>query len=294
MNRMADFSTAWNKIVTVYSPGSGTGKSEIAASLGYILGKKGKKVWIIDANMFAPTLDIVFNIPIDDRKTLSEFILNERLSAIPLCDISHVLKSRSGGRLFFTPSMRNDVERRSRLEEVLIDSETVCEKIPKAIFNGMGNGIDYLIIDTHPGFERINQVWLGITKYLLIVSRITDADIGNLKVLLKDKDLLDIPRKLVIFNNVCLTEERDPRMTMKNRKMMNRFLSLLQNPPEFLGTPGGDGTDIEIFPRAIPYSKSLACHDGSTGLYIRSHTKSTFAFIMRALAEKIAHDLNEE
>jgi septum site-determining protein MinD len=284
--------SSWEKIITVYSPGGGTGKSEIAASLAYILAGKGKKIWLIDANLFAPSLDIIYNMNYDNCDTLTEFLLNDTLSQIPVCDISHVVKSHRGGRLYLTPCIRNDTEKRSQIERALIDEENTCEKIPEAIYRGLGQEIDLLIVDTHPGFERINQVWLGVTKYLLLVSRITDVDIENLKMLLKEKNLLDIWKKLIVFNNVRLDEDRNAFRPMDNDQMQARFLNLLQNPPSITGVHPGEGNTVEIFQHPITYSETLASFPSSKGLYIQSHPRSTFALIMKSLAEKIEHDLD--
>lgn len=285
---------SWDKIITVYSPGGGTGKSEIAASLAYTLARRGKNVWIIDANVFAPSIDILYNITCDNFNTFNEFILNGSLSKIPVCDITYVTRCQDGGRLFFTPSIRNDTEKRYQIERALIEDESACLKIPEAVYQGLGDGIDYLIVDTHPGFERINQVWLGITNYLLIISRITDVDIENLKMLLKERDIIDIRKKLVVFNNVCLNEERTAFKTMNNQKMRARFLAHMQNPSSILGVHPGDGSEVEIFQHPIPYSAALALHPSSKGLYIQTHKLSNFSLIMKSLAKKVEQDLGTE
>lgn len=285
---------SWDKIITVYSPGGGTGKSEIAASLAYTLARWGKKIWIIDANVFAPTMDILYNISYDNSDTFNEFILNDTLSEIPACDISQVIRCQKGGKLFLTPSIRNDSEKRFQIERALVEDASACEKIPEAVYHGLGDGVDYLIVDTHPGFERINQVWLGITNYLLIISRITDVDLENLKMLLKERDILDIRKKLVVFNNVCLNDDRAAFKTMNNQKMQAKFLNLIQNPSQITRELPDDGSSVEIFLHPIPYSEALALFPSSKGLYIQKNKLSNFALIIKALATKILDDLPTE
>jgi MinD-like ATPase involved in chromosome partitioning or flagellar assembly len=289
---MAHKNTSWDKVVTIYSPGGGTGKSEIAASLAYVLAEKGKKIWLIDANLFAPSLDILYDLNIDNNDTLNEFLLNGALSEIPVCDISHVIKGRSKGRLYLTPSVRNDTEKRYQVERALIEDESTCEKIPEAVFRGLGDEIDFLIVDTHPGFERVNQVWLGITWYLIILTRITDVDLANLKMHLKEKDLLDIRKKLILFNNVCLDEKRTATMTMNNRQMQEKFTGLIRNPSLVTGSRDTGDSSTEIFPNHIPYSEELALYPSSKGLYVQNHKTSKFAEIVTALSEKILKDLD--
>jgi len=281
--------SVWDNIITVYSPGGGTGKSEIAAHIAYILANRGKKVWLIDANLFTPSLDIIYNINYDNCDTLNEFLLNDGLSQIPVRDISHLTKHHSNGRLYLTPCIRNDAERRSLTETALIENENICEKIPGAIYQGLGTEIDYLIVDTHPGFERINQAWLAITNYLLVVSRITAVDIENLGMLLKEKNLIDIRKKLIVFNNVYIDEGRNAYRTMKNNEMQEKFLYYLNNPSAITGVRPEEDNSVEIFNHPIPYSEALAAFPKEKGLYMLSHTMSDFACIMESLAEKIEY-----
>ncbi len=131
---MAQNLSPWEKVITIYSPGSGTGKSEIAASLAYLMAEKGKKIWLIDANLFAPSLDIVYNMTVDNYKTLNEFLLNDELSQIPVCNISHVVKSNTGGQLYLTPSIRNDTDKRFQIEKALIEVSMAASMNPAKLY----------------------------------------------------------------------------------------------------------------------------------------------------------------
>jgi cellulose biosynthesis protein BcsQ len=220
--------------------------------------------------------------------------LNDALSRIPFCDITPLTRCAKSGKLYFTPCIRNDSQKRYKTEHALVEEESACDKIPDAIFHGIGDGIDYLIIDTHPGFERINQVWLAMTSYLLIISRINDVDIENLKSHLQDVNVLDIKKKLVVFNNVTLNDERAAFKTMNNQKMQTKFLGLIQNPSRIIGSDSGTDTSVEIFLHPIPYSEALALYPSTKGLYIQKNKLSNFALIIKALATKILEDLPTE
>jgi len=124
------------------------------------------------------------------------------------------------------------------------------------------------------------------------LTRITDVDIENLKMHLKEKDLLDVRKKLIIFNNVCLNEKRNALMPMKNHQMEERFIGLIRNPAQITGLRDQGDSSIEIFQHPIPYSEGLALHDSVKGLYIQNHKTSQFAQIVGTLAEKILCDLD--
>ena len=71
-----------NQMMVVYSPGGGNGKSEIAANLAYCLANYGTRTWLLDANIFAPTQDIIFNLD-PTGPTFSEYLYDRRDSRYP-------------------------------------------------------------------------------------------------------------------------------------------------------------------------------------------------------------------
>ena len=212
-----------HRIIVVYSPDGGNGKSEIAANVAFSMAKHGLRTWVFDANLFAPTQDIIFPSPAANV-TFSEFLTNPGQKEIPLYNISDVVGCGNPGRMFLTPSGSRSPEVRFLLRERMNGGNDLYSGIPDALFRGMQTeDIDLLIIDTHPGFEEMNEVWLGLTEYLIIISRMNDIDLENLRALLRDGEVADIDKKLIVFNNVQLGENRQALQAMDNTWVAGQF-----------------------------------------------------------------------
>jgi len=145
------------------------------------------------------------------------------------------------------------------------------------------NAIDTLIIDTYPGFDQINEVWLGLTEFLLIVSRMNDIDKENLKVLLQDGNVADIRRSLVVFNNVQLDNTRKAFETMDNHTFtdnLNIFRDEISSMAGHLKVDGGENGIVDIFENPFLYSEQLARYSQDmirNGLFIQHEPGNGFS-----------------
>ena len=168
-------------------------------------------------------------------------------------------------RSFLHRAERDNKETRFALQEAVNSGADIYSRIPEAVFNAMEqNKIDLLIIDTHPSFERINEVWMGMTDFLLIISRINPVDLENLKSLLKDPSVFDMHQKLVVFTNVHIDKSRKALKDMDNTAIV-RQLTELQTQFEqdrcvldctnHSTIPAGK---TDIYDQAFLYSKKLA------------------------------------
>jgi MinD-like ATPase involved in chromosome partitioning or flagellar assembly len=273
------------RIIVVYSPGGGNGKSEIAANLAFCLSAKGKRTWLLDSNLFAPTQDVIFGLS-DPGPTFAEYVATDHDDdEIPCYDLASALPQwYSDLHLFLTPSRRDDAIVRFQLQECINGSREIFDKIPEKIFQTMQNNeIDTLIIDTYPGFDQINEVWLGLTEFLLIVSRMNDIDKENLKVLLQDGNVSDIRRSLVVFNNVQLDNTRKAFKTMDNHTFADN-LDIIRSEISSMAGPfeedGGDKGVVDIFESPFLYSEQLALYSQDmirNGLFIQHEPDNTFS-----------------
>jgi len=292
----ADIESFRKKIIVVYSPGGGTGKSEIAANLACCLAQRGLRTWILDTNTFAPAQDIIFGFP-PGRKTFSDFLLGTLDSAIPCYDISDLLESGDAGYLFLTPCNRADPDIRFSLYEHLASNTIPYGNIPAALFQGMRiNEIDLLIIDTFSSFEPINEVWLSLTECLMVISRINDIDLENLKLMLSDDHIIDIEHKLLIFSNVQLDEERRALADVDNHVMSRQIedgqsrASLAEYLIQAPMISGLRGAGIEIYERAFLYSEALATFgygNNRKGLFVQQKHNDQFSATIEHLADTI-------
>ena len=196
------------KILVVYSAGCGNGKSEIAANLAFSIARRGVRTWVLDANTFAPAQDFIFGIT-SPGPNFSHFLIDSSIHDMPVYPLNKIFSNPHPVPLLLTPAERDNQETRFALQEIFNSGTDIYSRIPEAVFKAMvHHKIDLLIVDTHPSFERINEVWMGMTEFLLIISRINPVDLENLKSLLKDPSVNDIAQKLVVFTNVHLDKSR--------------------------------------------------------------------------------------
>ncbi|MDD1676834.1 MAG: AAA family ATPase [Methanomicrobiales archaeon] len=292
----ADIERVQKNIMVVYSPDGGNGKSEIAANLAFCLARQGKRIWVIDANTVAPSQDILFHCP-GRLPTFAEFLLENKLQELPAYRLSEFLPGELDAGICLTPSRREDPELLFRLQELMDHGLDGTRNIPEAIYRKMiHNHIDAVIIDTFPGFGEINQMFLAIAGFLLIVSRITDVDLRNLRTLLQDESIMDIQKKLVVFNNIELDERRQASPAMENTAMIQKLSALkcaADFQPyfdEFRRNSGLQGDGIEIYDRPFLYSRTLALFGQGTErreLFVQHAPRDPFSLNIDRLAHHI-------
>ena len=284
------------KILVIYSAGCGNGKSEIAANLAFSIARRGIRTWVLDANTFAPAQDFIFGFT-SSSPNFSHFLIDSSIHEMPVYSLDKIFSKSHPTPLLLTPAERDDQETRFALQETFNCDIDVYSKIPEAVFKAMiRHKIDLLIIDTHPSFERINEVWMGMTDFLLIISRINPVDLENLKSLLKDPSVLDIAQKLVVFTNVQLDKSRKALKDMDNAAIVGQLTELqhqferdrcvldCSNPSTI---PAGK---TDIYDQAFLYSKKLALFQQASlrnGMFIEKEPKDYFSVNIERLGKKV-------
>jgi len=284
------------KILVIYSAGCGNGKSEIAANLAFSIARRGIRTWVLDANTFAPAQDFILgvNLPVPN---FSHFLLDPSMHEMPVYSLNKIFSNPHLVPLFLTPSERDNQKIRFGLQETVNSGADIYSKIPEAVFSAMvQHDIDLLIIDTHPSFERINEVWMGMTDFLLIISRINPVDLENLKSLLKDPSVSDIDQKLVVFTNVQIDKSRKALKDMDNAAIVGQLTELqhqfehdrcVLDCPDPSTIPAGK---TDIYQKAFLYSKKLALFQQDSqrkGMFIEKEPRDGFSVNIERLGEKV-------
>lgn len=288
----------YKKIIVVYSPAGGNGKSEIAANLAYTLADAGKRVWIMDTNIYAPALDIILNIKSTPLSFL-DVITPGNTKKKKLHLVKPIKASECPFSLYVTPAGYGDQDmRRDILEKIVIDDSKI-QKIQKFILNELyENQIDLCIIDTHPGFELINKIWFAMTQSMLLISRLNDLDLRTLHILLKDIDIADIEKKLIVFNNVQM-KDNQASYAMDNKEMLDKFKELIYQDgrkEELAGSPACNGNlcgSVEFYPNPFLYSKELSLYQqkGDRSLiFSKKKPDDEFSLRIRELASYICNN----
>ena len=294
--KAADIESLKRKILVIYSAGCGNGKSEIAANLAFSIARQGIRTWVLDANTFAPMDDYIFGYT-PDGPTFSHFLIKPSIHEIPIYPMDRIYSNPQPVPLLLTHAERKDKQVRFDLQEILNSDMDIYSKIPEAVYKVMiKQNVDLLIIDTHPSFERINEVWMGMTDFLLIISRINPVDLKNLRALLQDPSIRDISQKMVVFTNVKIDTSRKASKDMANTTMTKVLQKLHRqfdqdcwvfdytNPENI---PAGR---TDFYERPFLYSEKLALFQQSSkrkGMFIDKEPKDSFSVNIKRLGKRI-------
>lgn len=290
------------KILVIYSAGCGNGKSEIAANLAFSIARKGIRTWVLDANTFAPAQDFILGFNVTGP-TFTDFLSNPEVKEIPVYPLSRIYANPHPLPLFITPSERDNQKTRFALQETLNSGTDIYSQIPEAVFDAMAkHKIDLLIIDTHPSFERVNEVWMGMTEFLLLISRINPMDFENLKSLLKDPSVQDIEQKLIVITNVQIDHSRNVSQDMENDAIVEQLKALqnqFEQEPCTLGCtdpPAFQAGKTDIHEKAFLYSERLALFQQASqrkGMFIDKEPGDSFSMNIERLGERIVEMVGE-
>ncbi len=168
--------------IAIHSFKGGTGKSTISANLAATLALKGRKIGVMDMDLEGPGLHVIFGLltnGVEPEKATVK--MNERL---------HLDK----GALYFAPAS-------VKVEEILksLRSGFELDSFSNAIKKLTEKfGLDYLLVDTHPGLEDDTLLAMGVCNNLLVVSRLDQQDMFGTGVLAEVARTLEKPVHLVL------------------------------------------------------------------------------------------------
>lgn len=176
--------------IAIHSYKGGTGKTTIAANTAALLVKMGKKVAILDLDVYAPSLHNYFKI--NPKKWINDFLDNNADIYESVIDMTEILfkddqkQNNFTGRLytgFSNPSrdaifkfeMGNGTDYwKKQFRKLVFLREQIITKLDT----------DYIIIDTSPGIRHWSINALSISDKLILTMKMDDLDIEGTKKLL--------------------------------------------------------------------------------------------------------------
>jgi MinD-like ATPase involved in chromosome partitioning or flagellar assembly len=176
--------------IAIHSYKGGTGKTTIAANSAALLVKMGKRVAILDLDVYAPSLHNYFKI--NPKKWINDFLDNNADINEAIVDLTDThlrqLKevSHSEGRLFtgfsnpsrdaiFKFEMGNGTDYwKKQFRKLVFLREQIITKLDT----------DFIIIDTSPGIRHWSINALSIADKLILTMKMDDLDIEGTKKLL--------------------------------------------------------------------------------------------------------------
>ncbi len=184
------------KIISVHSFRGGTGKSNISANLSYLLAKSGKRVCAVDTDIQSPGIHVLLQLEKPSSgATLNDFLWGKSSIDKVAMDVSGRLGLPEKSLFFIPCSM--DMGDIARILKQGYDMATLAKGL-KDIRNQLG--LDYLIIDTHPGLDEETLLSISISDFLFIVLRPDSQDFQGTSVTVEISKRLEIANSYLVMN----------------------------------------------------------------------------------------------
>ncbi len=188
-----------SKIVAVHSFRGGTGKSNTTANLASLLAMGGARVGVVDTDIQSPGIHILFNLDeLEMKHSLNDYLWGK--CAIKDCvhDVTGHLGAEVKGQVFLIPSSIKAGEIARILREGY-DVGLLNDGFRNIVTN---LGLDYLLIDTHPGLNEETLLSIAISDVLVIIMRPDQQDYQGTAVTVDVARKLDVPKMLMVVNKM--------------------------------------------------------------------------------------------
>jgi pilus assembly protein CpaE len=169
----------YGKVVTVFSPKGGVGKTTMAVNLALALTDKGaRKVCLVDLDLAFG--DVAITMQLFPTHSIEQAVGSE--DSIDQAMLDGLLTRHKDSLMVLAAPAHPDV--RERVTPVLISR----------ILKTLKEEFDYVVVDTAPTFDDITLTALDETDECIILATLDVPTLKNVKVALETLDLLNISR----------------------------------------------------------------------------------------------------
>lgn len=256
MNQVIDISSSGQtkpvKVIAVAGGKGGVGKTNVSVNLAIALSQQGFKTMLLDADLGLANIDVMLGM--STQLNLSHVLAGE-------CELKDiVLTGPQGVQIVPASSGTKNMAELSLMEHAGIIQA----------FSGIGQNLDFLIIDTAAGITDMVVSFTQAAQDILMVvcdepTSITDA-YALMKVLNRD-------HKIVRFNvlaNMVRTSQEGRELFAKLSGVCNRFLDVTLN---YMGS--------------IPFDENVRKSVKKQQALVEGFPRSPASIALKSLAKKI-------
>ena len=189
------------KCIAFHSYKGGTGKTTLAANFAALLAKKGYRVFLLDLDVYAPSLQSYFQA--DPKKWINDFLFeNAELKEVVL-DFTPLIQNRGGGSVSNTEGETKCGQlwvgfcnaKKDEIYKLEGSSQGRQETSKKHLFRRFvllremllsEYQVDYIIIDTSSGIRYWSINALVVADALLLTLKMADLDVIGTTELVKE------------------------------------------------------------------------------------------------------------
>ena len=190
------------KIISIHSYRGGTGKSNITANLAACLAAQGKRVAVVDTDIQSPGIHMLFGVEdTNGLRTLNDYLWDRCKIMETAVDVTPQTIADAGGHIWLVPSNLNAGEIAKVLREgynVGVMNDGFQDLIDTL-------GLDYLLIDTHPGLNEETLLSIAISDVLVVLLRPDRQDFHGTAVTVDVARQLEVRHLVMILNKVLPT-----------------------------------------------------------------------------------------
>jgi chromosome partitioning protein len=187
------------KSIVFHSYKGGTGKTTLAANCAALLAKKGYRVFLLDFDVYAPSLHLYFGG--EPKKWINEFLSENAELKQATLDLTSIIKNRISGnaevdsktkcgqlRVGFCNPEKEEVykfemvlDKKDKSQIKLFRRFVLLRELLLAEY-----AVDYMIIDTSPGIRYWSINALVVADVLLLTLKMDDLDINGTEKLVEE------------------------------------------------------------------------------------------------------------
>jgi MinD-like ATPase involved in chromosome partitioning or flagellar assembly len=186
------------KVVSIHSFRGGTGKSNTTANVAAQLALAGNRVAVVDTDIQSPGIHVLFGF---DEDSVGSSLNDYLHGTCTITEAAYDVTDRLGpadGQLWLVPSSI----KASEIARVLREGYDVGLLNDGFRELGTGLGLDYLLIDTHPGLNEETLLSITISDVLLLLMRPDKQDFQGTAVTVDVARRLEVPELLLVVNKV--------------------------------------------------------------------------------------------
>lgn len=167
------------RIVTVFSPKGGVGKTTVSVNLALALADRGaRKVCLVDLDLAFG--DVAITLQLFPNHTIEHAIGSEDAIDAPL--LESLLTRHADSVMVLAAPNHPDVR------------ERVTPMLVSRVLKALRESFDYIVVDTAPAFDEQTLTALDETDECVIVATLDVPTLKNVKVALETLEMLDIAR----------------------------------------------------------------------------------------------------
>lgn len=187
------------RIISVHSFRGGTGKSNTTASIAAILAQQGFRVGVVDTDIQSPGIHVLFGLSHADAvHSLNDYLWGRCRIEDTAHDASKLLPPDSDGRLFLVPSSAKSGDIARVLREGY-DAGLLHDGF-RSLQSALG--LDFLIVDTHPGLNEETLLSIAMSDAMAIILRPDQQDFQGTSVTVEVARKLGVPNMFLIVNKL--------------------------------------------------------------------------------------------